>query len=63
MQDKDIKILAAAIKKHRDANMICELFTGDKVTPITKGIEAVAYTFARFPSVDKKNFLELCGIE
>lgn len=63
MHDKDIQILAAVIRKHRESNMICELFSGDMDTPITKGIEAVAHTFARFSSVDRKEFLELCGIE
>lgn len=65
MQNNDLRILAESIRKHRDSALGYAAIQGNKYheREQAEAIECVARTFARFSSVNKKEFLELCGIE
>lgn len=64
MQNNDIRILAESIRKHRDSALGYAAIQGNKYheREQAEAIEHVARTFARFSSVDEKEFLKMCSI-
>lgn len=66
MRKVDYEILAAAIKKHRDAavdNPGYAYGNAEQAKGAKDACEKIACTFARFANVKKDEFLAACGIK
>ena len=63
MRKVDYSILAETIKNHLEHYKNPLFASGQLAQGGQQACTAIAYTFARFAHVDKKEFLKACGIE